>query len=335
MKTTIVIAAMVANDVSLLEILHDKFDLTKLCSSEHLTLAAIFGSLDALMYFHVLDHPGFVKAILNSAARNGHLNIVIFLHANRTEGCTYEAMDGAAGNGHLDILQWLDANRTEGCSGDAMDLAAYNGHLAVIQWLHERGYPSGGRAMPFAAGSCRLEIMEWLHTHRYETCPIVHLNASAPMERTVQMIQWLCVNRSDIDPQYFVTQAILLDLSYVIQLLVDQFGLPWSAQLTQEALYLDRVNILHWVHSKHPRTIESVDQVHLERAINKRDLPMVQWLCEAAQLKFTANLLHLATAMEWEDVLLWLVETKRIDHQTIQEYRNKPYVPQFVWGSMS
>ncbi|KAH9097891.1 hypothetical protein LEN26_016921 [Aphanomyces euteiches] len=101
---SLVVAAVVANDVPLLKILHGKLDLFT-APRFQLDVASASGSLEALVYLLDLGNLECAKLTMDLAAHFGHLNVVKFLHINRTEGCSSEAMGLAADHGHMEVLQ--------------------------------------------------------------------------------------------------------------------------------------------------------------------------------------------------------------------------------------
>jgi hypothetical protein len=105
-----------------------------------LTVAAQFGKLNIIKYFHTkmigTSNNHNIHAI-SKAASGGHLDVIKWLTEYRSDGCDTTAMDAAAFNNHLDVIIWLHENRTEGCTTEAMDCAADRGHLGVLKWLNE------------------------------------------------------------------------------------------------------------------------------------------------------------------------------------------------------
>ncbi|CAK4124894.1 unnamed protein product [Aphanomyces euteiches] len=243
MKDNLMIAASAANDVAILEILHEQFDLLS-CQRKLLNVASKCGNMEALIYLHNLGHPGCSDIAMDLAARNDHLDIVKFLHSNRKEGCTAQAINLAAKFGHLDFLEWLYVNKTTGSSGYAMDHAASLGHLAIVQRLHDRGFLCSERAMESAIENEHIQLVEWLHANRTEGF------RTLPMNMSVKMIQWLCVNRCDFDPGVCLKQAVSKNNIDAIELLVDRFDVPWSEELTQEAKRKGTLASLRWIHNK-------------------------------------------------------------------------------------
>ncbi|CAK4127407.1 unnamed protein product, partial [Aphanomyces euteiches] len=201
MKLNLIVATIITNDVALLQVLHTKFDLLS-CPNKLLKMACIFGSFEAQVYLHELGHPGSDRYAMTFAATIGALDIVKFLHDNRTEGYT----------------------------GHALDQAASNGHLEVVRWLHSKEYPSAGEAMALAVQHGHMELVQWLHIHRDEVCRISLFHLSANQAKALEMVEWLCVNRCDVDPDEILHDAVLGNRLAIIELLVDRFGVPWSSR---------------------------------------------------------------------------------------------------------
>ncbi|KAF0738661.1 hypothetical protein Ae201684P_019337 [Aphanomyces euteiches] len=224
MKDYLFMAAVAANDVPLLKVLDELLNLMS-CGRKLLNHASQYGSLEALVCLHELGHPGCGQSAMEMAAKNGHLDVIQFLHANRTEGCTVRAMDVAAEHGHLDVVKWLDGNRSEGCSNYAMDHAARNGHLQVVQWLHAREYDCSPFTMVYAITGGNLSVVQWIHENRREGCVSVGINKGTPKE----LVEWLIVNRSDVDPERILKDAARSKRIDLMELLMDRFGVTWRA----------------------------------------------------------------------------------------------------------
>ncbi|KAG9405130.1 hypothetical protein AC1031_004236 [Aphanomyces cochlioides] len=272
MKENLILAAVAANNTTLLNVLHDKLDLL---------------SFDALVYLHDLGHPSCDRLTMDMAAKCGHLNIVKFLHTFRTEGCTARAMDGAAENGHLHILEWLSTHRNEGCTDNAMGIAALNGHLQVVQWFHNNGFESGNFAMIFAIQNDHLHIVEWLHLYTTEYCCYTSISDSVPTEKALELLEWLCVNRSDFDPEYLLLQAIEANHVSMIELFVDRFGLPWITEMTNEAKSHGHLNLIEWIEAKSPGVTVTTNQTQVQEPVTAGDLAILQRLFEVMGLEMS------------------------------------------------
>ncbi|KAG9405133.1 hypothetical protein AC1031_004239 [Aphanomyces cochlioides] len=316
MKYKLFVAAIAANDVSLLRSLHAKYNLRK-SWRKLLDTAAICGNLEVLVYLHDVCHLGRSVYAMNLAAVCGDLNILKYLHANRLEDCTTGAMDGAAECGNLEILEWLHANRTEGCTSDAMDYAAQNGYLAVVQWLHDRGYPCSKLAMTLAIQRGHFKVVEWLHINRTEGCRPKSIDSSLTSHVSLDMISWLCVNRSDIDPIAIFQYGIVQCRSDVVDLLVDRFGIPWSNEIPENALRSGNMPVLHWIHDRSPDIFAAMGDNALKIAVWEENLSLVQWLCDDLGLDFSHHVLKAAAKWDRMDILSWLVDTERYDRRTV------------------
>ncbi|KAH9078073.1 hypothetical protein Ae201684P_019176 [Aphanomyces euteiches] len=252
---------------------------------------------------------------MDLAAHFGHLNVVKFLHINRTEGCSSEAMELAAEHGHMEVLQWLHANRSEGCSSYAMDHAARNGHLEIVQWLHAQGYECTHKAMRYAYENGHFSVVKWLHAFRTEGClrsiylqPIL---GDATMTSAKEMIEWLCVNRCEIDPSLLLRQAVAMSQMDIIELLLDRFGVPWTSDL---AARHKQVDVLRWIYARNPLLI---DQKMLEIAQEgSSSLEVIRWLCEDVGVAVSHQVFEYSGFSQ--DVDQWLLDTNRLDDDTIQ-----------------
>ncbi|CAK4163954.1 unnamed protein product, partial [Aphanomyces euteiches] len=294
MKENLICAAVSTNDVALLQHLHAKFDLLY-CARKLLNVAAFSGCLDTLIYLYDLKHPGCTAFAMDAAAKAGHLKIVKFLHLHRNEGCTTKAMDGAAKYGHVEVLKWLHANRTEGCTTLAMNNAAMNGHLQVVQWLHHNGHGCTEQAMQSAIRFGHLSVVQWLHIHRAEGCDATtSLDSSMSSENAKAMIEWLCVNRSDIDPAAFLKRAAVRDQIDVMELLLDCFQVPWSSMLTFKSVRRGQFQALRWIHSKYPAVFDGMDPAALALPALKGNMDLLTWLQKVAHVEIPSDLLELA-----------------------------------------
>ncbi|KAH9102783.1 hypothetical protein AeMF1_020713 [Aphanomyces euteiches] len=248
MKDNLMIVASAVNDVAILEILHEQFDLLS-CQRKLLNVASKCGNMEALIYLHNLGHPGCSDIAMDLAARNDHLDI-------------------AAKFGHLDFLEWLYVNKTTGSSGYAMDHAASLGHLAIVQRLHDRGFLCSERAMESAIENEHIQLVEWLHANRTEGF------RTLPMNMSVKMIQWLCVNRCDFDPGVCLKQAVSKNNIDAIELLVDRFDVPWSEKLTQEAKRKGTLASLRWIHNRNLDSMEKIDPNVLVSSVRQGTYPL-------------------------------------------------------------
>ncbi|KAG9405140.1 hypothetical protein AC1031_004249 [Aphanomyces cochlioides] len=231
---------------------------------------------------------------MDLAAKAGHLNIVKFLHLHRKEGCTTKAMDGAAKYGHLEVLKWLHANRTEGCTTLAMDNAGLNGHLEVVQWLHHNGHGCTEQAMQSAIRFGHLPVVQWLHIHRTEGCDSTSLDSSVSSEKAKTMIEWLCVNRSEIDPAAFLKRAAVRDQIDVMELLLDRFQVPWCSMLTYKSVRRGQFPALRWIHSKYPAVFDGLDPAALALPALKGNMDLLTWLQQVAHVDIPSDVLELA-----------------------------------------
>ncbi|CAK4611877.1 unnamed protein product [Aphanomyces euteiches] len=295
MKDNLMIAASAANDVAMLEILHEKFDLFS-CQLKLLNFASKCGNMEALVYLHKLGHPGCSHLAMDLAACGGHLDIVKFLHSNRKEGCTAQAINLAAEFGRLEVLEWLYVNTKAKHTSYAMDHAASVGALAIVQRLHDRGFVCTTEAMNTAIRKGNIPLVEWLHAYRTEGF------GNVTMDLSVEMIAWLCVNRCDFDPRVCLKQAVWKDRIDVIKLLVDRFGVPWSEELTQGIVKRGTLASLCWLHDRNPAVMTTIDQSAL-------------W-----DVEFSLDLLDIAAARSRKLLLAWLVKTNRLDTETFNAY---------------
>ncbi|KAH9126762.1 hypothetical protein LEN26_009276 [Aphanomyces euteiches] len=255
---------------------------------------------------------------MNWAAKNGHLHAIQFLHANRTEGCTERAMDLAAANNHLEVLQWLNANRTEGCSQDAMDLAVQNGHLEVVKWLHSRGFECGVDAMDIAIRGGHLSIVKFLHEFREESCRRVSIEPTLPVAQGKAIVEWLLVNRCDVNPVDLLYQAVRLNLVDILELLIDRFGVPWSIELAITAAQHCHIDVVRWIFNRNPAWL---DQILREEPTKLGFLFIVDSMYDAG-LKFPPQLQQ--SSRYSDSILDWMEDSNRIDKDAVLEILNKP-----------
>ncbi|KAF0738651.1 hypothetical protein Ae201684P_019921 [Aphanomyces euteiches] len=303
MKANVVVAAIAANNVALLEFLHDKYNLLS-WPQKLLNVASLFGSLDVLVY----------------------LDIVEFLHSNRTEGCTTRAMDLAAESGHLHALEWLHATRKEGCTEHAMRIAAQRGHLDIVQWLHRQGYEMARNVMSWAIQTCQVAVAEWIHRQQKDYSYLIYIDPTMSFERTSKMIEWICANRPDIDPSFFLNGAVLRRNDQLVDFLVDRYNVRWSTDLGRTALRLRNMSDILWLYNKNPNVFSAIESKDLERHVTKGNLSLVQWICNEVGYEFPLELLDVAAAARQDKILNWLVETNRYDSQTVEEYNAKPTI---------
>lgn len=140
--------------LELLQFVHPRHVGTFSCAISHMKVAAAFGHLDVVRFFHETRQPcrhrtGSHKppTALDIAAMHGNLSVVQYLHEQEppSGSATTEAMDSAAENGHLDIVQFLHLNRDEGCTTQAMDDAVKNHPAGVVTFLREHHNESCSR----------------------------------------------------------------------------------------------------------------------------------------------------------------------------------------------
>ncbi|OQR87206.1 hypothetical protein THRCLA_22928 [Thraustotheca clavata] len=77
---------------------------------------------------------------MDLAASFGTLELVIFFHEKCTAGCTTDAIDGAAKKNYIAIVQFLIENRSEGCTEAAFKSAVRNRSPTLFKLLLEN-YP--------------------------------------------------------------------------------------------------------------------------------------------------------------------------------------------------
>ncbi|KAG9405126.1 hypothetical protein AC1031_004232 [Aphanomyces cochlioides] len=110
------------------------------------------------------------------------------------------------------------------------------------------------------------------------------------MDLSTEMINWLCVNRCDFDPAVYLKRAVAQSRIEVMELFIDRFGIPWSDELTGEAVQNGQSKSLRWIYDKNPAIIQTIDENVLEDPVAKGNLPLVEWLCDVAGLKFSIDL---------------------------------------------
>ncbi|CAK4279226.1 unnamed protein product, partial [Aphanomyces euteiches] len=175
--------------------------------------------------------------------------------------------------------------RNEGCTNNAMGLAALNGHLQVVQWFHNNGFESGNFTMIFAIQNGHLHIVEWLHMYTTEYCCYTSISDSVPTEKALELIEWLCINRSDFDPEYFLLQAIEANQLSMIELFDDRFGLPWTTEMTNEAKSHGHLNLIECIEARSPGITAKTNQTQVQEPVTAGDLAMLQRLLEVMALE--------------------------------------------------
>ncbi|KAH9097892.1 hypothetical protein LEN26_016922 [Aphanomyces euteiches] len=199
-----------------------------------------------------------------------------------------------------------------------MDHAARNGHLEIVQWLHAQGYECTHKAMRYAYENGHFSVVKWLHAFRTEGClrsiylqPIL---GDATMTSAKEMIEWLCVNRCEIDPSLLLRQAVAMSQMDIIELLLDRFGVPWTSDLALQAARHKQVDVLRWIYARNPLLI---DQKMLEIAQEgSSSLEVIRWLCEDVGVAVSHQVFEYSGFSQ--DVVQWLLDTNRLDDDTIQ-----------------
>ncbi|KAF0694381.1 Aste57867_14750 [Aphanomyces stellatus] len=189
-RSIIALAAVCANNVSLVHHLDIEFDVGTLCEAHNLVeTAARFGHVDVLRLITRLPRFNFVvttQAIVD-ASKHGQVAALQFLHDwdGRTGGAwTTRAMDFAAANGHIVVVEWLHMHRTEGCSHWALDGAARNGHLKVVHFLvNHRTEGRVGDALVHAAREGHLKVVQYLLTKSSARQPVQAICAAVEQQR--------------------------------------------------------------------------------------------------------------------------------------------------------
>ncbi|KAH9097890.1 hypothetical protein LEN26_016920 [Aphanomyces euteiches] len=157
-----------------------------------------------------------LKKIVNHASQYGSLEALVCLHELGHPGCGQSAMEMAAKNGHLDVIQFLHANRTEGCTTSSNGLMENEVKaVRIMPWTMQLAMlicksSSGGN----------LSVVQWIHENRREGCVSVGINKGTPKE----LVEWLIVNRSDIDPERILKDAARSKRIDLMELLMDRFG---------------------------------------------------------------------------------------------------------------
>ncbi|CAK4681008.1 unnamed protein product [Aphanomyces euteiches] len=118
-----------------------------------------------------------------------------------------------------------------------------------------------------------------------EYCCYTSISDSVPTEKALELIEWLCVNRSDFDPEYFLLKAIEANQLSMIELFVDRFGLPWTTEMTNEAKSHGHLNLIEWIEARSPGITAKTNQTQVQEPVTAGDLAMLQRLLEVMALE--------------------------------------------------
>ncbi|KAG9405135.1 hypothetical protein AC1031_004241 [Aphanomyces cochlioides] len=172
--------------------------------------------------------------------------------------------------------------------------------------------------MRYAYENGHFSVVKWLHAFRTEGClPSIYLqpiSGDATMTIAKEMIEWLCVNRCEIDPSLLLRQAVAMSQIYIIELLLDRFGVPWTFDLALQAARHKQVDVLCSIYARNPVLI---DQKMLEIAREgSSSLEVIRWLCEDLGLAVSHQVFEYGGFSQ--EVVQWLLDRNRLDDETIQ-----------------
>ncbi|CAK4071277.1 unnamed protein product [Aphanomyces euteiches] len=162
--------------------------------------------------------------------------------------------------------------------------------------------------MDRAAELGHLNIVKFLIANRTEGCTIGAMDWAAGSGH-LDVMKFLDKHRSEGCSEFAIE-------------LLDRLGIPWSSDLTKDALLHGSMENHAWTHEKHPHIFVEMDENPLKSMAKKGNVERIEWLCDVVGLECSLDLLKDTVIRRRRRGMIvdWLVATMRFDRATIEKH---------------